>query len=510
MKKVLTISLILIFLSTFLSCQNNSTGSNSDVDEAPQEKQFVWNSMNYWYFWQEDVPELADDMGFFDGEQAYHDYLMGFQDAEGVFNDLLFSVENFGEGIGEDDFSFFIDNYVEFNQRRQGISFDFGFQYGLVRECETCIDIYGYVQYILEDTPADNAGLVRGDVFTHINGNRLTVNNFRSALATDSYELGLADFNGGEEITPNGESVTVQATELTENPIFLSKVIDTGSAKVGYLMYNSFQTNSHENLNDVFGDFASQGIDELVLDLRYNGGGSVITSQVLASMISGLGDSDNFGSYSFNSKRASQYDQPLSFKSDVPLYNSEGRPTDQTIPMNSVQLDQLYVLTGFGTASASEAVINSLIPYMDVIVIGRQTVGKDDVSLTLYDSGGNYLNRENANPDHKRAIQPIVAKIVNVNGESNNDGFLPWGDRFINEIRFLDDLPPLGDQNDPLLAKALSEITGEPIAKGLVKASNFRGEMFKDSRDLYKFGKDMYIIPNQMKELNPNFSPESK
>lgn len=509
MKKFLSFSLILIFLSTFLSCQNNSTGSGNDVEEAPPERQFIWNAMNYWYFWQEDIPKLADDMQFFDNKQAYHDYLMEFQDVEGVFNDLLFSEDNFDETIAEDDFSFFIDDYEEFNQQRQGNSFDFGFQYGLVRMCKTCTDLFGYVQYVLDNTPADEAGLQRGDVFTHINGTRLTVNNYTSALSTNRYELGLADYND-EDVTPNGETVTVEAADVTEDPIFLSKVIDTGSAKVGYLMYNSFQSNSHENLNKVFEDFDSQTIDELVLDLRYNGGGSVITSQVLASMISGLGDDDDFGRFSFNSKRAPQYDQPLSFRSKVPLYDDEGNPTDQTIPMNTVQLNQLYVLTGFGTASASEAIINSLKPYMDVIVIGRQTVGKDDVSLTLYDSGGNYLSRENINPDHEYAIQPIVAKIVNKNGESNHEGFLPTGDHFIREIDYLDDLPPLGDENEQLLARALAEITGGPVAKLAVEATDFEGRMFKDSRDLRKFGKEMYITPEEINQPNLNFGPESK
>ncbi|MDZ7720205.1 MAG: S41 family peptidase [Balneolaceae bacterium] len=325
-----------------------------------------------------------------------------------------FTPENFGEGIGEDDFSFFIDDYVEFRQSRQGISQDFGFEYGLVQTSSQSNNIYGYVQYVLDGTPADDAGLTRGDIFTGINGTALTVNNFRSLLANSTYELTMAESIEGT-ISETGETVSVSSTEITENPINISKVIDTGSSKVGYLLYNSFQTNSHENLNNVFGNFISEGIDELVLDLRYNGGGAVITSATLASMISGLGENEDFAVFTHNAKRSDENDT-VPFLEEVLIIDENFNIVDR-IEMNSLSIDRLFVLTGFGTASASEAVINGLNPFMDVTLIGRQTVGKDDASLTLYDTqdGAPYTNRDNANPDHKNAIQPIVLKIRNTN-----------------------------------------------------------------------------------------------
>ncbi|WP_340104159.1 hypothetical protein [Rhodohalobacter sp. 8-1] len=97
------------------------------------------------------------------------------------------------------------------------------------------------------------------------------------------------------------------------------------------------------------------------------------------------------------------------------------------------------------------------------------------------------------------AIQPIVLKIRNSVGQSNGDGFIP--DHPLNELDFLDNLPPLGDENAPLLAKALDIISGEPLAKQIEQPVPFRGEFWKDSRDLEQFGKDMYILPGQAKEL---------
>ncbi|MDZ7720204.1 MAG: hypothetical protein U5K72_15420 [Balneolaceae bacterium] len=84
MKKGFSILLYLsLTLIIFSSCKDK-------IDKAPSQKQFVWEALNYWYFWQADVPKLVDNKAFFKNDQAYHDYLIGFQDAEGVFEDLLF------------------------------------------------------------------------------------------------------------------------------------------------------------------------------------------------------------------------------------------------------------------------------------------------------------------------------------------------------------------------------------------------------------------------------------
>lgn len=488
MKKASCLSIaLLLFSVAFWGCQEK-------IDEASAEKQFVWSAMNYWYYWQQDVPELADDQGFFKDEQDFHDYLREYPDTETLFNDLLFSPENFGENIGEDDFSFFIDDYEVFQQRQQGITTSFGFELGLSLVQNTN-NIYGYVQYVVPNSPADRAGLERGDVFRSINGTDLTVNNYRSVLNSDNYEIGLADYSDGV-VTKNGNTISLGKEIVTENPIFLSKTIETGFSKVGYLMFNAFQTNSHEELNEVFGNFNSEGIDELILDLRYNGGGAVATSRTLCSMISGLGDSDEFGTYSFNSKRAPQNNSTINFYTEVPIYNENGNKAGE-ISKNTVSLDRLFVLADYKTASASESVINALSAYMEVIVIGTQTVGKDDVSITLYDTEAPYFSPENANPSHKMAIQPIVAKLVNANGESKNDGYIP--DFMISERQFLSNLPPLGDENEPLLATALQQITGAPPAKSLDTTPETQIEVLRTTRPKPESG--LYILPEEAKEL---------
>lgn len=466
---------------TSWSCKDNSTSPEPEIEEASAEKQFVWNAMNYWYFWQTDVPDLADDR--FSDDQAFQNYLMDFTDEEALFNELVY------EQV--DDFSFFIEDYVEFQQSQQGISESFGYEFGLVCIEDPCSDILGYVQYVLPNSPAKGAGLQRGDLFTRVDGTQLTNTNFQDLLfGTTSYVLGLAKIENNT-ISNTGETVSLQAVTLQENPVFLSRIIEKNGAKIGYLVYNAFRSNFHRELNEVFGTFAAAGIDELVVDLRYNGGGAVVSSAVLAGMISGLDDTNEFARFTFNNKRS---DNNQSF----PIFNMVPLEDDTEIAMNQLSLNQVYFLTGRGTASASEALINGLEPYMNVFLVGRQTVGKDEGSLTLYDAPVPYTNQENANPSHKRAIQPIILKIVNTEGRDYPQGFLP--DEEVNEINFLENLPPLGNEMEPLLAKALERITGAPMAKAKPSEA-IQGYLLMDSRDLRTHGKEMYLLPETVKEI---------
>lgn len=472
----------LLFIFLLSACGDSGpTNSTADIDKAPSERLFVWNAMNFWYYWQSDIPHLSES--YFEDEETFHAYLNSFSNTEDLFEDLQYT---------GDDFSFFIENYEEFEKSLQGTSMSFGFEFGLVPITSTGNELIGYVQYVLPDSPADEAGLARGDLFTGVNGTQLTRNNFIELMFnTVSYELTMAEIQEGT-ISETGETVSVQAVELTEDPVFLTDILEVEGARVGYLVYNAFQLNSHQKLNEVFGDFSSNGIDELVVDLRYNGGGTALTSQMLAGMISGRDSTHTFATYSYGVKLA-QLNQSVPILNEVPIYEA-GERVDE-VAMNQLSLDRVFFLTGFGTASASEMLINGLEPYMDVILIGDITVGKDEGSLTLYDAPAPYLEQEEANPAHKMAIQPIVLKLVNERGEGYPDGFMP--DYEVKEIDYLESgLPPLGASDEPLLARALEVIAGEPIAKMQSVRSDFRhGGLISDSKALRPHGRQLLIEP---------------
>jgi carboxyl-terminal processing protease len=484
MKRYYLYALLILF------AVNACNTSSNQASETSEEKQFVWNGLNHWYFWQSSVPDLADNR--FTDEESFYSFLNGFQDEEALFKSLLFSQE--------DDFSWFIENFIEFEESRQGISRSFGFRFGLVRISQNSNNVFGYVQFVVPDSPADVAGLKRGDVFVRINSTVLTVNNFSDLLNSESYVLTLAD--------PDNDFQEIDVTEpinsvvLQENPIHTAKVIEKNNVRIGYLVLNAFRFNFHEELNDVFKLFKDENVDELVLDMRYNSGGALITSAILAGMISGLDDTNVFSKLIYNQKRSDRnVEFPIFDK--VPVFNGNGAETS-VIAMNQLNLDRIYVLTGFRTASASETIVNGLRPYLDeVILIGDDTVGKDEGSITVYDNPPNFSSRNGANPNHLRAMQPIVFKIFNVLDQDYPDGFSPSPNNRIIEFSsaFLGSMPELGDESEPLLARALDLITGNGQVASMMAVDWDGRKMIMDSQGLVPFHDDVYLLPGDMKRL---------
>ena len=511
MKKLIFFhGLLLSLLILLAGCDNSSpTGSGTSSSPASGQRQFVWNAMNYWYYWQSDVPELADNHQHFSSDQAFQDYLKGFANPDSLFQSLRYKPGNV------DQFSYFIPDYKKYNNQNKGIYAALGFNYGYVVLADH-YTVIGYVQYIVPGSPADSAGLKRGTVFWKVDGNKLNVNNYQQYLRDDQspHTLTLAKVQNNT-IVQTDSTVTIQSRKLTEDPVFYHTVIDTSNTKIGYLVYNAFQTNSHKELNKVFGTFASKGINTLILDLRYNGGGSLLTSEVLGSMISGKGPSDEFAELSYNSKRSS-LNSKIYFLNKVPIANSSGTfdtnsqgDYTNTIPMNKLSINNVYILISQSTASASEALINALKPYMNVTLVGTKTIGKNHGEITLYDEPKDaatppYTDVNKANPNTKFALAPLIFKITNKNHNDYPNGFKP--DIKVDEVNYLGNLPPLGSLKDPLVSKAISQITGGQTTTAqsranLTRQGRFQGTFLKDNRDLRPHGKEMNIPSVMLKKI---------
>lgn len=150
----------------------------------------------------------------------------------------------------------------------------------------------GIVNYVVPNSPAYNAGIKRGDVITRVNG--AVLNNFNySQLLSDSFSVTFAQSASGDAssgiITTNGEKAAITLTavdNLVEHAVAAQQVFNEGNKKIGYLVYNAFQDSDNE-LVTAFGDLKGQGITDLILDLRYNGGGFVNTAAALGSLITG-------------------------------------------------------------------------------------------------------------------------------------------------------------------------------------------------------------------------------
>lgn len=462
--------LLFIAVFAFQSCQDND-------DVAPPAsldiQDFIWKGMNQYYLWQADVPNLGDDR--FADQAELNTFLKGYPVPEELFDALRVDKTI-------DRFSWIVDDYLELEGTLQGTTKNNGVDFGLSRKPGSTTEVFGYVRYIIANSDASTKDIKRGDFFTAVNGTQLTLSNYEALLfgSNENYTLNLADFNG-TTIVANGKSVALTKTVLSENPILINKVITSGSHKIGYLMYNGFYANYDTQLNEAFASLKSQGVTDLVLDLRYNGGGSVQTATRLASMITGQFTGQVFAKQQWNAKINAYFEA----ENPAALINSF---TDKigTTSINSLNLTKVYILTTQSTASASELVINGLKPHITVVQIGDVTVGKNVGSVTLYDSPT--FGSENRNPTHRYAMQPIVLKIVNSTGFGDYfNGLQP--NYLLKET--ISTYGVLGDPSEPLLSTAIGKITG--TTRMLKQNTSKEFEFVNDTKSIKGIQNQMYL-----------------
>jgi C-terminal processing protease CtpA/Prc len=431
------------------------TSCSDDADDALDKpgdgrnltvENFIYRGLNEIYLYKADVPELAND--FFPTQTERNDFLDNFATPENLFYDGLHAPQ--------DRFSFLVDDYVYLENLLSGISTTNGISYGLVRYCESCTDIFGYVRYVLPGTSAEAEGIKRGDVFNTIDGQQLTDSNYNNLFDPETYSIGLATVNGSS-VTPTGVTVSLTKQEYTTNPVLVSKTLDVDGKKVGYLFYTSFTKDFDPQLNAAFGEFKAAGVTDLVLDLRYNGGGSVRSATDLASMITGQFAGEIFTKEQWNAEYQAYFESTADLRTR--LLNKFNTTINTGELINSLNLNRVFILTTSKSASASELVINGLDPYIDVVQIGGTTTGKFQASIPLYDSPD--FGRLNANPNHTYAMLPLVLKSVNSAGVSDYvDGLTP--DFQVSED--FENLGQLGDPNEPFLKVAIDVILGNRIS----------------------------------------------
>ena len=451
MKKIL----VLLVSAVIFSCSKDedlilTKTIDPDGSADVEVQDFMWKAMNFWYFWQANVDDLGDDrfVNTKEGRAEYTAFLDSEDNPAAFFENKLQYIE--------DRFSFYNEDYRELTNSLAGISKSNGLEFGLVR-FQDSEELFGVVRYIIPNSNAATANILRGDLFTGVDGQTLTLSNYEELLFTgsDTYTLNMADFVNGT-IVPNEEEVTLtKAQALAENPVLISKSFEIGGENIGYIMYNQFTNEYDDDLYAAIEALKSAGITNLVMDLRYNPGGSVNTTRLLASMIYGTNTSDVFLRKRYNDKLQNQFND-----SQLEVYFAD-KVNGKTI--NSLGFSKLYVLTSSSSASASELLINSLEPYIDVIQIGDVTRGKNEFSTTLVDDRDNsYLytpSRVNKiNPNNQWAIQPLIGR------NENADGFFDFTSGLQPDIILKEDygnLGILGEQNEPLLARAIEAITGQ-------------------------------------------------
>lgn len=301
-----------------------------------------------------------------------------------AYFDQLKTNELTPSGTAKDNFHFSQDT-AEYNELSQsGISSGFGFSWEFG---STTVPRELTVRFTEPNSPAASANVPRGAKVVSINGVDFVNDNTQQGV--DAINDGLFPDDAGTTTSfefelVDGTTLTADITsdDISVTPVQNVKVLDTDNGKVGYFQFNSFIVTAQEGLVDAFNTFVAQNVTELVMDLRYNGGGRLALASQLSYMVAGPSQTNNatFETLRFNDKNPTtnpvtgQTISPTPFYSTVIDYN-EGILTNTLLP--SLSLTRVYVISTDATCSASEAVMNALRGIdVEVVQIGSTTCGK--------------------------------------------------------------------------------------------------------------------------------------
>ncbi|MDH6309906.1 carboxyl-terminal processing protease [Dysgonomonas sp. PFB1-18] len=461
MKAKLTFLLIFTFaLLSFNACKDSKDDDDLGKEMTDDEytNRWIYNKMKSLYLWNTDLPASPDFT----------------QESKPFFRSILFRYGN----VNGDRFS-----WIEEDKSKETKSLfaepNLGFEYipmsyfatGVEKESSS---LGFFVVYVHKGSDAESKELKRGQVIYKVNGTDVDYDNYKDIFdGKTSLTLSVYD-NDGAKTTLR----TIQASEKKKSPVFISKVIP--NTKIGYLMYNGFERGPDEEDENNFEydiqlmqsiqSLYSQGITDLVLDLRYNPGGYLTSAIDLASALYPGRTGKIFAREKYNKhfedSLLAKYNNDKSIFDDYFLEKAYN--TDVTIPKS--KLTRLYIIAAEYSASASELVLHNLRPYMTVYHIGETTVGKDKASMTV-DSKDSRI---------KWQIQPLISRLSDVDGNGNYiNGLTPdkrvseWAEGYTMQRAIYSDgseteipslsmwiggLAELGEPSEPLLAEAIYHI----------------------------------------------------
>jgi carboxyl-terminal processing protease len=267
------------------------------------------------------------------------------------------------------------DEYYSFDQ---GEMIGYGFMFG--EDAESKVRIAS----VYKNTHFDVEGVKRGWIISTVNGTPATADNLNSLLG--AREVGVSNDFGF--INENGDTVELNiAKEIVDvSPVLHHEIIDQAGKKIGYLVFETFIRSAYPELEDVFTEFSTAGIDELIVDLRYNRGGYLTVADTLAGWIIG----DNYANQPFTSLE----------------FNAKYTPKTLNIPHMPATLDlsRVFFIGTSNTASASELVINGMKPYIETFLAGSTTHGKP-VGMSVFE----FIK-------YDYVVLPVTFKYTNADG----------------------------------------------------------------------------------------------
>lgn len=323
--------------------------------------QFCYDQMSYYYLWWKDI---QNNIG---------DWLLG--------DDPIEKVQSIR--YGEDEWTSAIENIKPYTEPATTTYGTYGYDFQPYWANETMTYVVAVVRMVYPGSPAEEAGLKRGSVILQMNGRNIEDKNEDYNALLSSASLDLVVYNPD---TKTNEQIKMFSTDMYLEPVLYEKVFDCGGKKVGYVFFNDFTFECVDRLIEVAKLFKKEGVSELVLDLRYNGGGYVVTEEILASILapeSNVKNGDLYQTAVYNdteySKLLKQYygdDYSNTYFKTKHKWSRDGKDYSYDTSDANIGLSKIYALVSGTTASASEATLVSLMPFMDIEVIGTKTGGK--------------------------------------------------------------------------------------------------------------------------------------
>ncbi len=353
---------------------------------------FLRSWTNKTYLWNDEVVDR--DPNTYSTKKTDKD--THYNDMKKYFDTLIVSPNTTPSGRQKDDFHYIqkLENYIQNRDSQAAPAFGIAWT---ILSSNNRLPREIRVRYVDPQSPADIAGVKRGDRLKKIgaidaeyggfndSNNHLQVINqvFRDSLSTGyTATLELEDYKTGVK-----RSVALTSAQVVHNPVNVSKVITTPEGKkIGYIHFTTFNPRRAEDaINTAIGVLSEAEVDDLVLDLRYNGGGLLYLSSQVAYMVAGKENTKdkNYATFKYNQDAGNKNptngsaNTPLEFVDKCLGYSIRPCTNSNRTPLQTLDLKRVYILVGRGTASASEAVINGLAGAdIEVILIGDTTRGK--------------------------------------------------------------------------------------------------------------------------------------
>ena len=389
-----------------------------------EQKQFVLDQMRDVYFWSESLPPSVD-LGDFATPEDLLAFLTSFEplDSFSFINSAAADAQFFGEG--------------------QFAGFGFGYQYDP--------DDTAHLRFVYADSPAAGAGFERGQQILAIDGQ--SVANLGPSGLADAFgpsETGVTRRFSMGRIDGSQYEVDVTKEIVTIDPVPQARLVDTAAGQVGYLELSTFISTAEAEFAAAFEEFAAAGITDLVLDLRYNGGGLVSIAELLGDYLVGASA------------------EGLVFSKTIFNENNSARNSTESFRrlLSSLSLSRLVVIATGRTASASELIINGLEPHAEVVIVAADTFGKPvgQVGIEFCE----------------KILRPTAFEKVN---SLDQGGFF---DGLPVDCPAADDLQtPIGDAADPALQTSLAYLANGACPTVAIVDRAAKAEVGADLSDNY-------------------------